>query len=107
MGQGEEQAAAEPGSTKPGSQASEPADATHPLYQIRLTPGPDTLRRGVNPLGVLDELRELGKTTVTTDIASVPVLDVLDPERSYLSWTILVETERRSRAAQRCLSLRR
>ncbi len=26
-------------------------------YQIQLAPGPDTLRRGVNPLGVLDELR--------------------------------------------------
>jgi two-component system chemotaxis sensor kinase CheA len=88
----QEQAAAATGSAKPGSQGDEPADATHPLYQIKLTPGPDTLRRGVNPLGVLDELRELGKSTLAIDIESVPVLDVLDPERSYLSWTILVET---------------
>ena len=88
----QDQAGAETGSAKPGSQGDEPANATHPLYQIKMTPGPDTLRRGVNPLGVLDELRELGKTTVTTDITSVPVLDALDPERSYLSWTIRVET---------------
>ena len=29
-------------------------------YRITLTPGPDILRRGINPLGVFDELRELG-----------------------------------------------
>ena len=32
------------------------------FYRITLKPGPDILRRGVNPLGVLDELRELGAT---------------------------------------------
>ncbi|WP_250846798.1 chemotaxis protein CheA [Aquisphaera insulae] len=62
-------------------------------YRIQLTPGPDTMRRGVNPLGVLDELRELGQTTITTDPDAVPVLDEIDPERCYLSWTIDVETD--------------
>ena len=37
------------------------------IYQIKLAPGPDVLRRGINPLGVLDELRELGETSIVTD----------------------------------------
>ncbi len=62
------------------------------VYQITLQPGPDVLRRGVNPLGVLDELRELGETTITTDPDLVPPLEQLDPERCYLTWTIQVRT---------------
>jgi two-component system, chemotaxis family, sensor kinase CheA len=62
-------------------------------YRVTLTPGPDVMRRGINPLGVLDELRELGKTLIVTDPNDVPPLDQLDPERCYLSWTITVKTE--------------
>ena len=62
------------------------------VYQITLVPGPDVLRRGVNPLGVLDELRDLGETTITTDPDLVPPLEQLDPERCYLTWTIQVKT---------------
>jgi two-component system chemotaxis sensor kinase CheA len=78
------------GSSSAESSAAEPSA---PGYRIKLTPGADTLRRGVNPLGVLDELRELGVTTITTDPALVPLIDVLDPERCYLSWTITVKTD--------------
>jgi two-component system chemotaxis sensor kinase CheA len=61
-------------------------------YRITLAPGPESLRRGINPLGVFDELRELGEATLTTDPEVVPLLDELDPERCYLSWTIVVRT---------------
>ncbi len=75
------------------SESSLQPESSSSSYEIRLTPGPDTLRRGVNPLGVLDELRELGEWTVTTDPQAVPLLDELDPERCYLSWTITVRTD--------------
>ena len=61
-------------------------------YRITLSPGPEILRRGINPLGVFDELRELGATTVNTDLEQVPPLDEIDPERCYLNWTIHVRT---------------
>jgi two-component system chemotaxis sensor kinase CheA len=61
-------------------------------YRITLKPGPDVLRRGVNPLGVLDELRELGETRVSTDPELVPPLNELDPERCYLTWRIELDT---------------
>jgi two-component system, chemotaxis family, sensor kinase CheA len=69
-----------------------PAEGDLVVYQISLMPGPDVLRRGVNPLGVLDELRDLGETTITTDPDLVPPLEQLDPERCYLTWTIQVKT---------------
>jgi len=62
-------------------------------FQITLVPGSEVLRRGINPLGVLDELRELGKTSVATDPGMVPPLELLDPERCYLTWTITVATD--------------
>jgi two-component system chemotaxis sensor kinase CheA len=70
-----------------------PADPDRVTYQISLIPGPETLRRGVNPLGVLDELRELGECTITTDPQLVPGIDELDPERCYLSWTVVLRTD--------------
>ena len=81
------------GSSPAASESSLQPDSPSSFYQIILSPGPDTLRRGVNPLGVLDELRELGESTVTTDPRAVPLLDELDPERCYLSWTITVRTD--------------
>lgn len=68
------------------------ASASPSLYRITLKPGPDTLRRGVNPLGVLDELRELGEASVCTDPDLVPPLDEIDPERCYLVWVIELKT---------------
>ena len=62
-------------------------------YRITLTPGPDILRRGINPLGVFDELRELGEVTISTDPELVPSLDPIDPEQCYLIWTIHIRTE--------------
>jgi two-component system chemotaxis sensor kinase CheA len=62
-------------------------------YRITLIPGAEVLRRGVNLLGVLDELSELGTIVVKTDPDQVPPLDELDPERCYLSWAIDLEAE--------------
>ena len=62
------------------------------LYRIRFAPGPDVLKRGVNLLGVFDELRELGTLEVQADIEAVPTLDDFDPERNYLSWTSSLRT---------------
>jgi two-component system, chemotaxis family, sensor kinase CheA len=62
------------------------------VYLIGLAPGSDVLRRGINPLGVLDELRELGEAQVTANTEHVPPLEQLDPERCYLSWSIRLKT---------------
>ena len=98
-----------PAGAEPSAAASERSlqpDSPSSSYQIKLSPGPDTLRRGVNPLGVLDELRELGESTVTTDPRAVPLLDELR------SGTLLPELDhhgpdrRRAGAIERCFPLR-
>lgn len=95
----------EPGPKKPrapGKKAKGTKAAANPkpavsggraVYRIKFKPGPETFRSGIKPLGMLDELRELGPTIVTTDPALVPPLDELDPERCYLIWNVEVETE--------------
>lgn len=69
------------------------AEPTPTRYQISLRPGPDVLKRGINLAGIFDELRELGETTLVVDVDSVPPLDQIDPEQSYLVWTIDLATE--------------
>jgi two-component system chemotaxis sensor kinase CheA len=76
-------------------QGGEPAtkEAGRPLYRITLEPGPEVLRRGVNLLGVLDEIRDLGDAEVVVDADAVPTLDEIDPERCYLSWSCTLKTD--------------
>jgi two-component system chemotaxis sensor kinase CheA len=74
------------------SQAAGPSDGPEG-YRITIRPGPDVLRRGVNLLGVLDELRELGEARITTDPQLVPTLDEIDPERCYFVWEIELDTD--------------
>jgi two-component system, chemotaxis family, sensor kinase CheA len=88
-------------SPPPGEPSPPESDETTPnksdpalkTYRVTLTPGPDVLRRGINPLGVLDELRELGEASIVTDPDQVPPLDQIDPERCYLSWTMTLKTD--------------
>ena len=93
MGKAASSGAGGHGPAPPKSEPSPAPDSPFSDYRIHLTPGPDTLRRGVNPLGVLDELRELGESTVTADQQAVPLLDEIDPERCYLSWNITLHTD--------------
>jgi two-component system chemotaxis sensor kinase CheA len=83
--------AVDPAPHEPANPPSVGAGRYH--YRITIIPGADVLRRGVNPLGVLDELRELGQATVTADISQVPPLSELDPERCYLSWVVELQTD--------------
>ncbi len=84
-------AEASPSTTETLSQGMD--DLIGPAYRISFQPGVDVLRRGGNPLGVLDELRELGEARVTTDSTLVPTLDEIDPERCYLAWQVEVATD--------------
>jgi two-component system chemotaxis sensor kinase CheA len=62
-------------------------------FRIRFAPGREALKQGLNPLGVLDELAELGEAFLTVDPSSVPSLDSIDPQLSYLAWEIELRTD--------------
>jgi len=87
-----DQAGVPPAAASTDGATAATGDSNLRTYQITLVPGSEVLRRGINPLGVLDELRELGTTTVATDPGLVPSLETLDPERCYLTWTITLKT---------------
>ncbi len=61
-------------------------------YRIALIPGPDMLRVGVDPLGILDELRDLGRAVITPCLDQVPGLEDLEPDRCDITWTIDLTT---------------
>jgi two-component system chemotaxis sensor kinase CheA len=61
-------------------------------WTIRFSPGPDMIRTGTNPLLLLRELRQMGTMQVTANMASLPPLGELDPERCYVSWEIVLAT---------------
>jgi two-component system, chemotaxis family, sensor kinase CheA len=76
---------------EPGPEAR-PTGPEARAYRIALTPRRDLLRKGINPLGMLDELRELGTVRVVADWDRVPPLDELDALDCYLAWTIELTT---------------
>ena len=47
------------------SRAASAAEAVSRRYRIEFRPRPDLLRKGIDPLGFLDELRELGDARIT------------------------------------------
>jgi two-component system chemotaxis sensor kinase CheA len=64
------------------------ATATARRYQIEFQPRPGLLRKGIDPLGFLDELRELGDARVTAHVAAVRPLEAIDPTDCLLAWTV-------------------
>ncbi|MCP5195878.1 MAG: chemotaxis protein CheA [Gammaproteobacteria bacterium] len=62
------------------------------VFRIRWHPDRDLLRLGGNPLLLLDELRSLGKCSVTPVTDQVPTLEDLDPVGCYLCWDMVLTT---------------
>jgi two-component system chemotaxis sensor kinase CheA len=61
-------------------------------WKISFAPGPDLMRKGMDPLLLLRELKQLGELSITTDMSAIPPLDELDPERCYIRWDIVLTT---------------
>lgn len=55
---------------------------------IRFEPKPELYANANDPCLLLRELTQLGECEVTCDIDAVPALDQVDPNGSYLSWTV-------------------
>lgn len=69
-------------------------DADPATYRIRFAPAPDIFLKGVNPLLLIAELRELGRCDVYAHTDSVTMLDALDSESCNLFWDIIVTTSK-------------
>ena len=69
----------------------ESAPAEH-HFIIRFTPKPELYAKANEAALLMRELARLGEASVTCDVSRLPMLDELDPEGSYLSWTIELRT---------------
>ncbi len=59
---------------------------------IKFTPHKDMLRTGNDPVRMIRTLAELGEINVEVSSETVPVLADIDPEASYLSWVITLDS---------------
>lgn len=66
---------------------------SHSNIQITFAPGSSLYKNGHEPFFLVKSLLEFGSLTAELNISAVPELKQLDPEGSYLSWTIDLETE--------------
>ncbi len=63
-------------------------------YRIRFRPSRDIFANGTNPIGLLNELRELGQSKVLAQLCNIPVLTDLDPETCYIYWDVILTSGR-------------
>ncbi|MCK5267601.1 MAG: Hpt domain-containing protein, partial [Spirochaetes bacterium] len=61
-------------------------------YTIEFRPKSGIMMSGMDPVLLLDELRELGECCIQVDDSRLPRLDVFDPQYFYLGWTITLKT---------------
>ncbi|MDL2399236.1 chemotaxis protein CheA [Rhizobium mayense] len=67
--------------------------AKRKTWRIRFSLPLNAMINGTNPLGLLDELRDLGECDVLANTSAIPALSALVPTELYLSWDVTVTTE--------------
>jgi two-component system, chemotaxis family, sensor kinase CheA len=68
------------------------AESARRTVRIDWTLHSDFLQNGSNALGILSELREMGRCEIRTNLSALPLFPELDPELCYLSFEIVIET---------------
>lgn len=75
------------------------ADETTPLmeapsFQITFKPHASLYSKGNEAALLLRDLSRIGEMSINCDMSELPSLDKLDPEASYLSWTVSITTDK-------------
>ncbi len=64
------------------------------LFKIIFSPAPDMLSKGIDPSMIIEDIKSRGRIiSIKAYTDAIPVLSELDPEKLYLRWDILLETE--------------
>ena len=66
------------------------SDDSRKTWRIRFKPNPEIFLAGSNPLGLINELRELGMCHVVAHTEQIPSLDDINPEHCYIYWDIIL-----------------
>lgn len=63
-------------------------------FLVRFRPPADLFKRGLDPVRIFDELRELGDiTSLEAETDEVPRLTDMDPEDLYVTWLLRINTQ--------------
>ncbi|HEX8948584.1 MAG TPA: chemotaxis protein CheA, partial [Dissulfurispiraceae bacterium] len=87
-----------PDQTAPAATA--PVQTGKVTYRIRFRPARDIFMNGTNPVGILNELRDLGRCRVVARTEAIPRLDLFEPEACYTCWDVILTTEKGRDAIQ-------
>ena len=90
---GEPQTEADPEPTVQ-SEVSGSNESGFSRFLIELRFPEELLQEGGDPLLLLKDLHELGECIVTAHVHSIPQLEILDPSKLYLHWSVLLNTEK-------------
>lgn len=63
-------------------------------WHLKFSLPANSMANGTNPLGLLDELRELGECRIEADIDAIPALQDLDPRDLHIGWTVHLTTDK-------------
>lgn len=63
------------------------------IYYIYFEPDEDILNDGTNPLYLIDEIADLGHTITSINYSKIPEFRLINPLKTYLSWTIILSTD--------------
>lgn len=63
-------------------------------WRIRFSLPANAMANGTNPLGLLDEMRDLGQCRIVADTSKVPDITTLDPRDIHIGWDVTLTTER-------------
>jgi two-component system, chemotaxis family, sensor kinase CheA len=81
--------------TKPEVEADVPDDsgATR-TWHLKFSLPANSMINGTNPLGLLDELRDMGDCKIEAEIDTIPDLADLDPRELTFGWTVTLTTDK-------------
>lgn len=61
-------------------------------YRLAIRLPVNSMANGTNPIGLLNELRELGDCEITADTSFLPPLDQLNPKDLHIGWVVNLTT---------------
>lgn len=69
-------------------------------YHIIFIPSADIMNNGTKPNKLIQELAGLGFSTVSVFLGKVPELSIIEPEKCYISWDVILTTKEQKDAIE-------
>ncbi len=63
-------------------------------YKIIFNPHREIFQSGINPLLLINEMKEIGVASLKCLLSDIPTLEEINPEHSYLKWEIELKTDK-------------